>query len=108
MRILPIAIIVIGAVLVACSTVSIDQMNRGLSKSMASHVSGLEGALGEPAEIVREGERTRYRWFSESHIEPCTIDVWADFDGLIRKTSWTGYAGACAEFAISLERIFPE
>ena len=108
MRIGPIAIVVIGFLVVACSPVSIDQMNRGLAKSMASHISGLEDALGKPAEIVREGERTRYRWFTESHIEPCNIDAWADFDGLIRKTSWTGYAGACERFANGLNRVFPD
>jgi len=35
------------------------------------------------------------------------VDAWADVEGLIRKTSWSGYRGACEEFAGGLSRVFP-
>ena len=107
MRVLCSLLVVASFCLCACSTTSIDNMNKGLSESMSSHISKLEDAFGKPAEVAREGNRTRYRWFAESHIEPCNVDVWADFDGLVRKTSWTGYAGACEKFAAGLNRVFP-
>ena len=65
-----------------------------------------EKALGTAAEVVREGNQTRYRWFKENHIQPCNVEVWADVEGLVRKTSWSGYQGACEEFANGLLSVF--
>tara|TARA_B100000900_G_scaffold91206_1_gene74533 strand:+ start:15 stop:527 length:513 start_codon:yes stop_codon:yes gene_type:complete len=102
-------ILVVGLLvgLVGCASQAIDQMNSGLGHAMGEHISGLEKALGTPAEIVREGNQTRYRWFKENHIQPCNVEVWADGEGLVRKTSWSGYQGACEQFAVGLSDGFP-
>ena len=101
-------ILVVGllAGLVGCASQAIDQMNSGLGHAMGEHISSLEKALGAAAEVVREGNQTRYRWFKENHIQPCNIEVWADVEGLVRKTSWSGYQGACEEFASGLSSVF--
>ena len=99
--------VVVGLGLAGCTSQAIEQMNSGLSSALGQHVSSLEDALGKPAEVEREGNQTRYRWFKESHIEPCNVEVWADVEGLVRKTSWTGYRGACEAFADGLTRVFP-
>ena len=93
--------------LVGCAAQAIEEMNSGLSLAMGQHISGLENALGKPAEVVLEGDQTRYRWFKESHIEPCNVEAWADDGGLVRKTSWSGYRGACEPFAEGLSRVYP-
>ena len=98
---------VLMVALTGCASQAINEMNVGLGNAMGQHISGLERALGKPAEVVREGNQTHYRWFKESHIEPCNVDAWADVEGLIRKTSWSGYRGACEEFAGGLIRVFP-
>ncbi len=93
--------------LIGCTSQAIDQMNSGLDNAMGEHINGLEKALGKPAEISREGNQTRYRWFEENHIQPCNVEVWADVEGLIRKTSWSGFQGACEQFASGLFSVFP-
>jgi len=98
---------VLMVALTGCASQAINEMNVGLGNAMGQHISGLERALGKPAEVVREGNQTHYRWFKESHIEPCNVDAWADVEGLIRKTSWSGYRVACEEFAGGLGRVFP-
>ena len=90
-----------------CALQAIDDMNAGLSDAMGQHISSVESALGKPAEVARKDDRTLYRWFSESHIEPCNVEVWADMKGLVRKTSWSGYRGACVEFAKGLKLVYP-
>ena len=73
---------VIGSTLIlgllGCASQAIEEMNSGLGLAMSQHISSLENALGKPAEVAREGNQTRYRWFKESHIEPCNVEVWAD------------------------------
>ena len=98
---------VLMVALTGCASQAINEMNVGLGNAMGQHISGLERALGNPAEVVREANQTHYRWFKESYIEPCNVDAWADVEGLIRKTSWSGYRGACEEFAGGLSRVFP-
>ena len=101
-------VVVIGALgLVGCATTAIDSMNQGLSQAMGEPVSQLESALGDAAEVTVEGANTRYRWFSESYIEPCNVEVVADSGGIVRKTAWSGYQGACEPFAEGLNRVFP-
>lgn len=90
-----------------CASRAIDEMNAGLTSAMGQHIGKVEAALGKPAEVIRKGDRTRYRWFLESNIEPCNVEVWADMMGLVRKTSWSGYRGACAEFAKGLTQVYP-
>ena len=90
-----------------CALQAIDEMNAGLTNALGHHVGKVEAALGKPAEVILKGDRTRYRWFSESNIEPCNVEVWADMLGLVRKTSWSGYRGACAEFAKGLKQVYP-
>jgi len=103
--------LVIGAALifglVGCASQAIEEMNSGLGLAMGQHISGLENALGKPAEVALEGAQTRYRWFKESRIEPCNVDAWADDQGIVRKTSWSGYRGACEPFAKGLSRVYP-
>ena len=102
---------VIGSTLIlgllGCASQAIEEMNSGLGLAMSQHISSLENALGKPAEVAREGNQTRYRWFKESHIEPCNVEVWADDKGIVRKTSWSGYRGACEPFAEGLIRVYP-
>jgi hypothetical protein len=93
--------------LTGCASQAIENMNAGLSLAMGKNVSHLTEALGQPIETTDQGSRTRYRWFKESHIEPCNVEVWADSDGIVRKTSWTGYRGACESFAEGLSRVYP-
>jgi hypothetical protein len=93
--------------LTGCASQAIENMNAGLSLAMGKNVSHLSEALGQPIETTDQGSRTRYRWFKESHIEPCNVEVWADSDGIVRKTSWTGYRGACESFAEGLSRVYP-
>lgn len=93
--------------LTGCASQAIDRMNSGLDFAMRQNVSHLIDALGQPAETSDDGDRTRYRWFKESHIEPCNVEVWADVDGIVRKTSWSGYRGACESFAEGLTRVYP-
>ncbi len=98
----------VGALsLAGCATTAIDSMNQGLSQAMGEPVSRLESALGQAVEVTVEGTNTRYRWFTESYIEPCNIEVVADSDGIVRKTAWSGYQGACEPFAAGLNRVFP-
>ena len=92
--------------LIGCASQAIDEMNSGLGHAMGEHIGSLERALGKPAEVVREGNQTRYRWFKENHIQPCNVEVWADVEGLVRKTSWSGYQGACEQFASGLSSVF--
>ena len=100
--------VVVGLGLAGCTSQAIEQMNSGLSSALGQHVSSLEDALGKPAEVVREGNQTRYRWFKESHIEPCNVEVWADVEGLVRKTSWTGYRGLKGYRVINRTLIFAQ
>ena len=93
--------------LIGCSSLSIDRMNHGLASAMGQNVSQLQSALGEAVETSSDSGQTKYRWFAESHIEPCQIEVWADADGVVRKTAWSGYEVACREFAEGLNRVFP-
>lgn len=99
--------IALAVALVGCASTAIDSMNQGLSQAMGAPVSQLETALGTPAEVVNEGATTRYRWFAESYVEPCNVEVIADADGRVRKTEWSGYQGACESFAAGLDRVFP-
>lgn len=93
--------------LAGCSTVALDQMNSGLAQAIGQPVSQVESALGTAAEVTRDGAQTKYRWFAESVIEPCQVEVWADADGQVRRTAWSGYAKACEEFASGLSTVFP-
>ena len=61
--------------LTGCASQAIDRMNSGLDFAMRQNVSHLIDALGQPAETSDDGDRTRYRWFKESHIEPCNVDA---------------------------------
>jgi|TARA_B110000305_G_C19023713_1_gene440552 hypothetical protein len=108
MNLKSLTVVAFALFLSACSTKALDDMNYGLSKAMGEHVRLVEQALGKPAEVAREGNRTRYHWFTQSHIESCDVEVWADADGLVRKTSWTGYAGACERYAESFLTTFPQ
>ena len=65
-------ILVVGllAGLVGCASQAIDQMNSGLGHAMGEHISSLEKALGTAAEVVREGNQTRYRWFKKTIFSP--------------------------------------
>ena len=103
-----ISLVFVSLSLSGCALQAIDDMNAGLSGAMGQHISSVESALGVPAEVAIKDDRTLYRWFSESHIEPCNVEVWADIEGLIRKTSWSGYRGACVEFAKGLKLVYPE
>lgn len=98
---------ILMAALTGCASQAINKMNVGLGNAMNQHISSLERALGEPVEVMREGNQTRYRWFKESQIEPCNVEAWADVEGLIRKTSWSGYRIACEGFAGGLSSVFP-
>lgn len=94
--------------LVGCSNMGIDGMNQGLAQAMGQNVSQVQSALGTAVETSVENGQTKYRWFAESHIEPCQVEVWADGDGIVRKTAWSGYEMACREFATGLTRVFPK
>lgn len=102
------AMIAMGVIALAgCSTAFLDQMNSGLNQAMGQPISKVESALGPSAQVSQDGDRTKYRWFTESSIQPCDVQVWTDADGLIRKTQWSGYTEACREFANGLTRVFP-
>lgn len=101
------ALIAVVAV-AGCSNVGIDGMNHGLAQAMGKNVSQVQSALGTAVETSRENGQTKYRWFAESHIEPCQVEVWADADGIVRKTAWSGYEMACRDFAEGLTRVFPK
>jgi hypothetical protein len=107
MRVISGVIIVAAMGVTGCATTAIDTINQGLSKAMGAPVTQLESALGDAAEVTEEGTNTRYRWFAESYIEPCNVEVVADQDGIVRKTAWSGYQGACEPFAAGLNRVFP-
>ncbi len=94
-------------ILAGCSTAALNQMNTGLALAIGQPVTQVETALGASTEVSRDGTLTKYRWFAESYIEPCQIEVWADADGQVRRTAWSGYAGACENFAKGLSSVFP-
>lgn len=93
--------------LVGCTNTALNGMNQGMDQAMGQPVSQVQDALGEAVEMTTEGGQTKYRWFAESHIEPCQVEVWADADGIVRRTAWSGYEIACREFADGLTRVFP-
>ena len=61
---------VLMVALTGCASQAINEMNVGLGNAMGQHISGLERALGKPAEVVREGNKHIIAGLKKATLNP--------------------------------------
>jgi len=91
------ATVCFAVVLAGCAvkTPVLDQLDVQLDSALGQPIQGYSQRLGEPAVVEPDGELTRYGWRQADNIKPCTVELWTDAQGVIRKARWAGYERSC-------------
>tara|TARA_E500000178_G_C16760075_1_gene634374 strand:+ start:317 stop:652 length:336 start_codon:yes stop_codon:yes gene_type:complete len=97
-KILPLFLLISGCV----SNAQIDKMNNGTNAALGKPLTGLINVIGDPHETIQIGDRQRLTWITPHNIRPCKLIVFIDNKGIMRRTGWDGYVGACKIFGDKL------
>lgn len=91
------ATVLLAGLLAGCAiqTPVLDQMDARLDSALGQPVESFVQRLGEPAVQEPDQGQTRYGWRQADLVKPCTIELWADKDGVVRKARWAGYERSC-------------
>lgn len=98
----PFAIFVLLIGLSGCAIVqapSLERLDNSLNRILGMSVENLVEWLGEPAVLESDGALTRYGWLQPDLVQPCTLEVWINEKGIIKKTAREGYERSCKPFA---------
>lgn len=98
------ATVLFAGLLTGCAvkTPVLNQMDIELDSALGQSVQSYVQRLGEPAVQEADQGLTRYGWRQSDLIKPCTIELWTDTQGIIRKARWAGYERSCKPM---LERL---
>lgn len=90
------------ALMAGCAMVqapSLDRLDQSLNRILGMPVERVVDWLGDPAVVESDGLLTRYGWLQPDLVRPCTLEIWVDAEGNIRKTRRDGYERSCRPFA---------
>lgn len=91
------ATVLLAALLAGCAiqTPVLDQMDKRLDSALGQPIADYVQRLGTPAVQEPDQGQTRYGWRQADLVKPCTIELWADAAGTVRKARWAGYERSC-------------